>query len=80
MFNYLTRTDETKQFGDFLRQCASAYKTKYFYSKDETLKGTALAFVQLAEKFEEHTPKRQAAEEARQDKLVSKNKGTKVNY
>ena len=80
MFDYLTRQDETKQFGDFLRQCASAYKTKYFYNQDEALKATALAFIQLAEKFEEHTPKKQTAELVRQESLVSKKKGTKVNY
>jgi len=80
IFNFLTRQKETKRLGDFFRQCATAYQVKYFYKKDESLKATALAFVQLAEKFEEHTPKKQTAEKVRQESMVADKKGVGVNY
>lgn len=80
MFNYITRQEETKRMGDFFRQCANAYRNKYLYTNDVTLKGSAYAFIQLAEKFDEHTPKRQMQEEARKDKMVGSKKGRAVKY
>lgn len=79
MFDFLAKRNETKQFADFCRQCANAYQNKYLYTQDEHLKGSAYAFIQLAEKFESHLPSRKMKEEARQQKIVG-NKNRKVKY
>lgn len=80
MFNHLARTDETKMLGNFFRQIANAYKNKYLYTNDLTLKGAAFALTQLAEKFEEHTPKSKMKEEARQKNIVGSKKNRIVKY
>ena len=80
LFDYLARTDETKMLGNFFRQIANAYKNKYLYSNDETLKGAVFALTQLTEKFEEHTPKNKMKEEARQKKMVGDKDKRQVKY
>ena len=79
MFDYIAKTEETKHFGDFLRQVATAYGNKYLYTQDESIKGSAYALVTLAEKFDERTPKAKMKEKARQKKMVG-NKNRKVKY
>lgn len=78
MFDFIAKSEETKKMGDFFRQCADAYKTKYLYSQDESLKGAILAFTQLAEKFESHTPKSKMKEAARQVKVSGGKKTRKL--
>jgi len=80
LFNFLTRTKETKVLGDFFRQVANAYRNKYLYTSDETLKGAVVAMTQLAEKFEGHTPKAKAEEIVRQGKIVGEKKNRIVKY
>jgi hypothetical protein len=78
MFNFLASREETKELGTFFRQCAAGYSNKYLYTQDESLKGSAYAMTLLAEKFEEHTPKKKSEEKARQQKFVgSKNRAVK---
>jgi hypothetical protein len=79
MFSFMAKRPETKKFGAFLRQIANAYKNKYLYTKDESLKGSIYSFITLAEKFEEKSPKKKAAEEKRQKKVVG-DKNRKVKY
>ena len=79
MFDFLAKREETKDLGTFFRQCAAGYSNKYLYTQDESLKGSAYAMTLLAEKFEEHTPKKKSKEEARQKKLVG-NKNRAVKY
>ena len=74
LFDFLAKTEETKKMGNFFRQIATAYRNKYMYTNDEYLKGSILAITQLAEKFEEHTPKRKMKEEARKKKIVGNDK------
>lgn len=80
MFNFLAKRKETKEFGDFLRQCANAYQNKFLYTQEESFKGSAYAFITLAEKFEDHTPKKKMREAARQKKAVGSKKNRIVKY
>lgn len=80
MFNFLARRKETKHFGDFLRQCANAYQNKFLYTQEESFKGSAYAFITLAEKFEDHSPKKKTKEAARQQKVVGSKKNRIVKY
>jgi hypothetical protein len=80
MFDYLASAKETKSLGNFFRQCANAYRNKYMYTSDETLKGSVLALTQLAEKFDEHTKAEKDKEELRQKKIISNKKSSSVNY
>lgn len=80
LFNFLAKTEETKMMGNFFRQVANAYKNKYLYTNNETLKGSAFAMIQLAEKFESHSPKAKMKEEVRQKKIVGDKKNRIVKY